>query len=305
MGAECTPPGSIYFGAPGGLITIEWPRGGIVRTRPQMLAPFELDGGGIRIAHMAGAGKIKYMLTWEALAWTEFTKIWAYEQGHNGIGPWVILDPRAVNLLTVNQSGTTSELNATTGFTVAGTGGALSSNTTFERGPRALRWTFGTATPGTSTVTLNTPSSDWTGVPVRTSTAYSFSMRFITAAGTSVTCTAEILWYTAAGAAISTSSGAATASGGAWATLSVSDTSPGTAAFALCRVEATSATIGVGDAVNFDKMQFEQAAAPTTWVPGVGLLPVDILGFAPEHHLYATGTNRVNNPVLTLQEVGP
>lgn len=310
MTAGCVPPGSIYFGKPGALVTIPWPRTGIQRTRPRNVNTFGLDSGGTRVGKMIG-GTIQYVIGWEALLWPDFEELWRYEQGHNGLPPWVLLDPRVVNLLTTNQSGATSEVNDIDDFTLVGVGGTITSDAvTTERGYRALMWLFDTATPGVSTVTLTSPSPEWTGVPVRASTGYTFIGRMKLSAGTAVEITPEILWYTSAGVYISTSSGVAVTSGAGWATLFVDGTSPANAAFALCRLEATSATIAIGDAVNFDELMFGLSTqidsgswVYTDWIAGVGIQPVDIVTLTPDVHHYATSTTRVNSPTLTLQEV--
>jgi hypothetical protein len=70
----------------------------------------------------------------------------AFDQGAYGTGPFVYLDPSRRNMLTVNQSGATSETNDASNFTALATGGSLASElTTVKRGPRSLKWVTGAA----------------------------------------------------------------------------------------------------------------------------------------------------------------
>jgi hypothetical protein len=301
----CTTPRAIYFGSPGYLTTIDYPREGIIADRTRSIAEFALDAGGERATFMPG-GRRRYTLVWDALTSTSWYTLWGYYHGHNGQGPFVIINPGTINFLTVNQSSGTSETNDTSGFTVAGTGGVIASQTTtVYQGLRALSWTFGTATPGVSTLTLNTPSTDWTGIPVYPALTYSFSVQIKQYAVGAVTLTAEILWYKADGTASTTpsSSGASLASSGAWQQLYVSAAAPADAAFALCRVEATSASIALNESVALDAFQFEISAAPTIWTPGSGILPVVMVTLTGDHQMYRSSTNRLG-PTLVLQEVG-
>lgn len=113
--------GEIYFGAPGALITIPQPRGGIQSTRNRPASTFTTASGGAR-AGKSISGKRKFTLNWQQLWYETFAQIQAYDQGHNGDGPFVIHDPASTNWLTVNQSGATSLTNDTDGFTLAASG---------------------------------------------------------------------------------------------------------------------------------------------------------------------------------------
>lgn len=293
----------LYFGRPGALQAIPEPRGGRDITRLRRRSQFALGSGGVRTATIVG-GKRTFSLNWEALDAATWAYLESFDQGHQGPGPFAYLDPSRRNMLTDNQSGATSVTNDTTGFTAAGTGGNLASESVIvKRGPRSLRWNFATATPASATVSLNTPSRDFPGIPVAIR-AHSFCVQARTA-GAGVTLQARLTWLDAAGATISSSTGNATpAVSGAWTAVKVVNaTAPAGTAFVLASVVATVATITAGAAVLLDELQLvEGAVADPLWSPGTGVLPVDVMslnesppfGFSQ----YRTG------PTLVLQEVG-
>jgi hypothetical protein len=268
---------------------------------------FQLGDGGMRSDRQMNA-KRQYTLTWDSLLYDDWTTLWAYEQGHNGVGPWTMLDPNIVNMLSVNQSGATSQLNDTSGFTVTGTGSTIaSSSDVVRRGPRSLKWTFATGTPGTSTLTLDSPSTMWYGTPVHIGDSYAFSVQLRGAGSDPVLdVTPQLAWCTNTGTVISTSSGATVTTGsGAWAQAYVVDIAPATSAFALCKLDVTSATVSGGSILYADEFQLEVGTVPSDWQPGVGVYPVSIVSLQPDQHMYRTGLSRVSQPALILQEVGP
>lgn len=293
---------AIYFGRPGSLITIQHPRGGFKAPRPRPRTPFTTVGGGVRVGQLAG-GKRTYTLSYGSLQYTDFADLFAYDQGHNGTGPFVLLDPGQRNQLTVNQSSATSETNSSDNFTVAGSGVTLtSSSTTYRRGPRAAALNFTYAASGS--LTLDTPAPDWYGIPVA-SRPYVFSF-YALGGGTDaiVTLTPTLRWYSTAGAVLSTSTGTPTATNGStWTQMYVNATTPASGAYALCSVTASAATVSAGSIVYFDQFQFEEGSSPTTWRPGTGVMPV--VPWSIEDQWIWTATDYRLSPVLILQEVGP
>ena len=230
--------------------------------------------GGGRLVDFAPGGRRTWDLTWEGVQSADLTLLRGFYSGHSGAGPWILLDPQETNMLTVNQSSATSADNATTGWTVAGTGGTIASQTAvYKRGPRALAWTFASATPGTSTLDCAPPQTAWYGLPVVPATTYTWSVQ-LKGSGTDavVAVTPQIVWYTSAGVVVSTTSGTpVSTSASAWQQATVSAAAPATAAFGLPRLSADSATVGAGSVVNVDEPQFEAAAAASTWQPGLGV----------------------------------
>lgn len=160
----------IYFGSPGALAVIPHPRGGVQTTRVRSSAVFSTATGGARTSRTLD-GKRRYTLNWQQLWYETYQAILAYDQGHNGPGPFVLHDPAQINWLTVNQSAATSHRYDTTGFTVVNDLSEVSDNYT-----RVATGGWGTATPSgqvwSSITTPTTPASvnGTTGLITLTST---------------------------------------------------------------------------------------------------------------------------------------
>ncbi|WP_213451597.1 hypothetical protein [Rhizomonospora bruguierae] len=156
----------IFLGRPEALHALPYPRGGADITRARTRAAFTLGSGGIRMAQLPG-GKRRFSYAWQSLDMATYAIIQAFDQGHEGPGPFVLLDPSQVNMLTDNQSAATSVRNDTRNFTVSGSGGTLASDATInERGPASLRWDFAVGNPAGALLTIDSPSPEWPGVPV-------------------------------------------------------------------------------------------------------------------------------------------
>lgn len=293
----------IYLGRPGNLVAIPHPRNGIVRTRVRPRATFATASGGARVSQLPG-GKRLFTLTWGQLWYETYATLEAIDQGHEGIGPFVLIDPATVNLLTVNQSAVTGELNSTDNFTLAGTGSSLATDSaTVDRGPRSLRWDF-TSTGGT--LNLDSPSPDWSGFPVVAGKAHRF---WFTARGAGtdaiMTMTPSIVWLDTAGATISTTtgSGVASASGSFGAIPYVGGTAPATAAYATLRVVVTAASSG--SILYVGRAQFDHGSGQpvaSDWRPGGAVCPVAPVSLSDEWPWEAHDYRR--NPIMVLQEVG-
>jgi len=318
------PPRNVYFGLPGFLEVIEWPRSGIQADRTRPVSTYPLASGGVRVQKLLG-GKRRYTLQWDALSYEEFCRIYEYAQGHNGVGPFALLDPRQRNILTVNQSSATSESNDINGFTLdigtCVTVGLSSDADVYHRGPRSLLLDL-TSCPVTGapaatpvTVTLDTPTTDFVGSPVVSGWCYTFS--FWTYGGGVygvMTVTPQILWYDSDDAYISTSSGTPTNTvHNSWLQMYVTATAPGNAAYCLCRVSVDQTTIVDGSSINFDEFQLEVCtcgeddcdclSTPSDWRPGTGIPGVSVISFEPDIHIYLTDDNKME-ATLILQEVG-
>lgn len=294
----------LYFGRPGALVTIPDPKGGREITRIRRRTRFDLGSGGARTATIVG-GKRQFTLNWTNLDYTIFATLEAFDQGHMGTGPFVYLDPSRRNMLTANQSGATSETNDSSNFTVAGTGGSLGSESAIvKRGPRSLKWTMAIGTPATASVSLDSPSLDLPGIPVAIR-SYAFQVQ-ARAGGTdpSVTLQAKLSWLDATGAALSSSTGNATAcASGAWTAVSVAAIAPAGAAYCNASVVASGATVTAGAIVYLDELQLVEGTAPdAVWTPGTGVLPVDVVSLS-EKPPWGWTQYRAG-PVLVLQEVG-
>lgn len=156
----------IYLGRPGALRELPYPRGGADITRLRTRAVFALGSGGVRMSQLPG-GKRRYTYGWQSLDLATYAVLEAFDQGHEGVGPFVLLDPSQVNMLTDNQSAATSVRNDTDNFTVAGSGCTITSDATvYNRGPASLRWDFTVGSPSGALLTLDSPSPEWPGIPI-------------------------------------------------------------------------------------------------------------------------------------------
>lgn len=293
----------LYFGRPGALQVIPDTRAGREITRVRRRSRFDLGSGGVRTATIVG-GKRTVSLNWQALDAATWAYLESFDQGHQGQGPFVYLDPSRRNMLTDNQSAATSVTNDASNFTVTGSGGTIASEATIvKRGPRSLRWNFATATPASAILSLSAPSLDFPGIPVAVR-AHSFCVQAQAVVGP-VTLQAQIQWLDKAGGALTTATGSAVAVAvGSWTPVKVVNAlAPAGAAFALCSVVATPATIAAGESVILDELQLvEGADADATWSPGTGVLPVDVVSLS-ETPPFAYTQYR-EGPTLVLQEVG-
>lgn len=291
---------SMYFGRPGFLFEIPHPRGGADTTRIRPTAVFPTAAGAARVGRML-EGRRPVQLQWERLLYETYASIEAVAQGHEGGGPFALIDPSRINYLTVNQSAATSLSNSTDNFTIAGSGCTISSTaSTYDRGPRSLQWNFTFAASGD--LTLDSPSTTWPGIPVVAGVQLTFSV-YHKGGGTDAVMTVvpALEWLDSTGTLISTTSGAGgTSSSSAFAATSVSGTPPSTAYWVRCHVTVSSG-MSAGSILYLDRFQLERGASATTWRPGTGVMPVGVVGFTDGWPWQAADYRE--GPTLTLQEV--
>lgn len=134
----------IYLGRVGQLAALRSPRGNVETTRQRRTSAFELGVGGAAIDQMIGGART-YTLNYEMLTIADFTTLQAYHDGHEGPGPFVLLDPAQRNMLPANIAGATSVTNSTDGGP-AGSFQLLGLDEDFNRSPVASGW--GTAPTG-------------------------------------------------------------------------------------------------------------------------------------------------------------
>ncbi len=264
---------TIYFGRPGSLVTLHHPRGGLRTTRERPVGQFRPgDGGYASERRLHGARK--YMLGYESLSREDFHVLLAYDQGHYGVGPWVLLDPGQVNMLTVNQSGATSHLNETENFSVAGSGWAIASSASLvRRGTRSLVMAA-TYADQTGTLSLDSPYRGWHGIPVA-DRDHVFGFYARTAVDSAISVAARIVYLDVNGATLSTTTGSTVVAGtGAWSQVYVAANADATAAY--CNLSVIASGASAGALLYLDEFQFEAASTPTSWTPGTGVLPVVI-----------------------------
>jgi len=289
----------MYFGRPGALTEIPHPRGGARVTRVRSVATFPTADGGARVGKSSGGAR-QFTLGWEQLFYETFAELEAFDQGHQGPGPFALIDPGRINYLTVNQSSATSHLADTSNFTVSGSGSSLASSATaYDRGPRGLAWNFSFASSGA--LTLDSPSVSWPGIPVVADVPLTFSL-YHKGAGTDavMSIVPKLEWADVNGAVLSTSSGSTgTSNSSAFQAASVTATPPASTAYALCKVDVTNQS--AGSILYLDRFQLEAASSATAWRPGTGVLPVTVVSVAEEWPWEATAFRRA--PTMVLQEV--
>jgi hypothetical protein len=296
-----------YLGLPGNTRALQWPRQ-YSRPRARQTQTFVTATGRVRVGRLLNAAR-SWSLPYVGLTRANFTWLEAIDQGHMGPGPFVFLDPATRNHLTVNQSSACSAAGDTRDFTVAGTGGTITVETVptmpWEM-PYQLRWSFATSTPGTSTLTLNEPStlSTWFGFPL-VARAYTFWFRAVGVAGdATVGLTPTLTWFDTSGAQISSTAGATVNTSSLQTKLSVTATPPATAAFMQPSIAASSATITAGDAIDLYSFNLHEGLTPDArWTPGTGIYPVQVISHA-EQVPWLHPELRVGN-TLVLQEVTP
>jgi hypothetical protein len=289
-----------YFGLPGNLRKLYDPVGGMLATRELETSVFKTGAGGARVSK-ALDGTRQYMLNYEALGRDNFEYLNAFQLGHMGPGPFVLLDPGRRNLLMPNQSSATSVRNDTLGFTVAGAGGSISSDSTLVAVvPRTLKWSFATTTPVSASLLLDKPWSGWQGIPV-INRPYVFSCVLFGAAG-AITVALTLKWMDLAGATLATTTGATVVSSTtAWTPVFVTASPPAGSVWVQPGVAPTVATITSGEALYLSALQLAEGSAPGIWQPGTGVWPVQLVGL-PERYGFAEPGMLVQ-PVLALQEV--
>lgn len=296
----------VYFGRPGSMVVIPWPRGDIDAPYDRQSFDFLTGSGHHRVSKLAG-GSREYSLTWRALHQKTFQLIEQYDRGHMGEGPWAFIDPSRPNLLTAQQSSASVVWKDTRGFTVGGaTHGTISSQTdsTFihrDGATRSIKWFFPGGHAANPVLSLDSPWTEWAGIPVVPSLEYawSFSVRPDGVVDTSMTFAAKIEWFNSSGVSLGLTSSADTAVTG-WTQLSWVGLPPANSAFAKPRVVGVSSSFTVGSSAYLDEFQFEQDSVVNPWAPGTGVNPVEIMSFT---ETIPFASRMRSAPTLVLREV--
>lgn len=276
---------TVYFGKPGALLPMPWPRGDLDKPYDRQVFDF-VTGSGQHAISSLPEGSRSLTVNWNALQIDTFVNISQYWTGNNGPGPWAFIDPSVPNLLLPNQSAATGLFNDTTGFatttglTSAGT--LLSSTAQIHRttGVRSLRWQFTVAAAATPTLYMVAPYRNWFGIPVQIGLSYAWSVwaRPDSVVDTSITMRTNIEWYDAAGGLLSTTAGSNVVMNAGYVRVSVIGTAPASAAYARPICVADGTTIITGGSIYIDEFLFEQDTVVNNWAPGVGARAVEILG---------------------------
>lgn len=298
----------VYFGRPGELVTLPWPRNNIETGYDRSVAEFITGSGRRRVAKMRDGARI-YTLAWNALTLDTYSRIEMYDRGHMGIGPWALIDPSRGNLLSSNQSSATTVNRNVEGFyTDATNHGTPEVNTDVTRihrpgAPSNLRWHF-TVSPTTFPILwFDTIYPAWHGIPVTSAQPYTFSC-YVAADGiadSAMTVAAKVDWHNAAGTLVGVEATSGdTAITASWTRLVCTATPPLGAAYAVPRLVAVGSTINLGSSIYVDEPQFEMGSSANIWVPGTGVYPVETVEFS-ENIPFAAAWR--DGPTLILREV--
>jgi hypothetical protein len=299
---------SVYFGRPGALVTMPWPKGDLDKPYERQTYDF-LTGSGHHAVSSLSTGSRQFTVAWEALHADNFAKVEQYRTGMNGPGPWVFIDPSAMNLLPANVAAATGLHGNVTGFISAGgSSGVVSSNldpTYIHRtgGYRSIRWRWLVAAATTSYLGIVPGYRSWWGHPVMVGLPYIFSswMRADGVVDSSITAAMEMVWLNASGVVVgSTATSGALTVTGTWQRLSATAVAPVGAAYVVPRWAATGSSITVNGSLYIDEPLLEQDSVLNDWAPGTGLKPVEIVSLpetAPFSARFRTGT------IMSLREL--
>jgi hypothetical protein len=294
---------AIYLGRPGSLRKLFDPTGGMVSTLELGSSVFSSGDGGSNVSKALN-GPRQFSLNYGALGRANFEYLNAMHLGHMGTGPFVLLDPGRRNLLTANQSSATSLTNDTRDFTVAGTGGSISSDSTLTSiaFPRCLKWSFATSTPAAASLLLDKPSSVWYGIPV-VSRPYCFWCLVLGGTG-AINFQLSLKWMGLTGSTLSTSlSSTYTSSTSSWLLAKIAVTTPPAGSvWVQPGVAPDVSTIASGESLYFTDLHFNEGDQPDPmWAPGTGVYPVQIVTL-PEQYGFAE-PGMIVSPTLTLREL--
>lgn len=301
---------SIYFGRPGALVTLPWPRGDLDKPYERPVFAFQTGSGQYAISTLP-AGSRLISLNWNALHVESHALLGQYWSGANGTGPWALLDPSVPNLLLPNQAGATGSLNDATGFATttgaANAGTLISSTAEIHRvgGSRSLRWQFPVAAASLPTTYLVPPYRNWYGVPVQPAVPYTFSLwaKPDGVVDSAISLAAKLQWYAADGTLLGDfSSGDIALSG--WTRVHTSMISPAippaNTAYARPILVAIGSTITTGASLYLDEFQLEQDSVANSWAPGTGARAVEIMSLTDRVPFESRMRQGV---ILTLREL--
>lgn len=285
---------NVYFGKPGALITLPYPRGDIDKTYERQTFDF-VTGSGQHMISSSPAGSRPFSLVWNSMHVDNFKLIEQYSTGMMGAGPWTLIDPSARNLLLPNQASATNLYSDASDWKTGNnliTEGTLLSNTnaTFIHRPgatRSIRWQFTTGPISLRpTLVPISPYRNWNSFPVLVGLPYTFSVWICTdgVIDVSIGALMRIRWTNAAGAVVSDSTNPvfptyATVTG-SWVRMSVTGIAPAGAYYGVPGVVVDDTTVTVGSSLYVDEPLFEQDSVLNDWAPGTGLRAVDILSLS-------------------------
>lgn len=126
----------IYFGRPGALAALRFPRGDFEATRVRRTSTFDLGIGGVSVDQMIGGART-FTINYAMLFREDWATLQAFLDGHEGPGPFALLDPGQRNMLPANIAGATSVTNDVAGLAPVGGFLIRSLDDDFNRAPVA------------------------------------------------------------------------------------------------------------------------------------------------------------------------
>lgn len=296
----------VYFGRPGYLSKLPWPRGGMEKSYDRPVFEFATGSGQRQISNTV-FGSRPYTLTWNAGHMDTFQALEQYWVGAMGTGPWVLIDPSMANMCLPNFASASCSTYDTRDWksdsTANGTPVSNSDPEYIHRtgAPRSMRWNFTTAPGVAPTLYMANPYRHWFGSPVVGGLAYTWSFWIRNEGGpvADVQAIARMQWLRASGFSVGISS-STTTTFGFWTRISVTATAPSDAAFVVPQIVGVQATLASGRQLYIDEPILEQDSVLNAWAPGTGLRPVEILSLSdsvPFDARFRTGT------ALTLREL--
>jgi hypothetical protein len=273
----------LWFGFPGKLLKLPWPRGGVTKPYERQTYDF-VTGSGVHAVSSLSTGSRIYDLAWSALHVDSFAKLEQFRTGMNGPGPWVLIDPSAPNLLPPNVAAATglyadaSELDSALGSQGVPLSNADATFVHRAQGYRSIRWYFSVAAAASPSLGVVPLYRSWPGHPVVPSTSYTWSswVRPDNILDSSVQVSMRLQWLGANGSQLSEStSGDITVTG--WQRLSVTATSPSNAVYVRPVWIGVGATITTGASIYIDEPLLEQDNVVNDWAPATGIRPVEIV----------------------------
>lgn len=147
-----TATGLPYLGTPGSMRQLPSPNAPLTAPSSRNEVVHALIGGGTAVTRRAGLGKRTYTLTYTSLFESDAALVAAFADGVFGDGPFVLVDPSTVNVLTLDQS--TFGLRPGSSYGWSSSGGTVSLTTGQTAPASVFSGVLDWASPTTSSLIL-------------------------------------------------------------------------------------------------------------------------------------------------------
>jgi hypothetical protein len=264
-----------WLGTPGFMQRLKPPRRDVGFTPGQLTAD-HVSADNTRTVDRLGRPKHTFVLDYEWISPDEADVIDGLF--HAGRQPLVLLHPEWRNLATANASTGTAATRTIDGFeqTLGSLSSAPITATPVPNVPRlerAVSWVLGTGVAGQSLSHPEPTIITARGIPILLGFQYTASLyAALTAGSASCQARAEIRWYSAAGALVSTSQGSLSTLSAApgWTRVQVTAQPPATAQWCAAAVQ-TPTNLGSASTMLATGWQPEYGPSATTWTHGRGV----------------------------------